>query len=869
MGLFTKKKTQQEQMLERLESMTAGEQKTLSNFYSLEMAQEDIITKKIENPPSGIWKKNRYKERKRTELAELKDKHNELFDRDGMAKAQLISNNMQQKLDRIKGNKELVSIEEIESLFDYKQRNGGLYDAKKLLWVEEWLPPTDNYKRYKDALAMCKADQKPDLDEQTKESVKTSLKAILGTNVDLDVAMGFVGSKHALLQKLLYYRALLESMDKELAIMLGQPGVDFAGLSRSEYARLYGERLVADAMVARVLLQQKSLLQEYQEYQQAQNSNIVHVDEKEDEDFVINDYKEEVNIDIHADIEKEKDIEIIENPIELKVEVEEVVSPYQALYNKITDVGVSDIYVPSECTKSYELLGIYNRLKNYLELKSENPNANVDITWNLIRQGIYKNRIHRKMGPLSDILTFSLPLIKKETIGKDFLENEDKLLFIEYAVLAVAEALCQAFKDEADKTTEIGENDVRVLEAKTEELKQKLGLDEVNKDRIKKVKDDFKTVRKAAIEESWQKYPECFAYYQFMNDEVVKSNDHIAGKRKEKGLFEKKDFDVFDSNDPQVLKGYLKVYKEQYMSDKNHNPMYDEIYEYLEKHINFRVQAQKNLKKIAQNGPVAKYKKTKTWEVDEKEDKYMLKGFETTQQNTGQGCWSVALAAMLQYRGFNLNQRDIRSHRFEANTDINYNSSYYQNMNQALNIADHANLLVEIAPDAMMKQVSFQVLPDNAILKTKIKDMVKEAIGKSHGPIALLYNGHYRIIYGCHGEEVTMHDPLKTAAGTLSLDKLINDMSNAMDVSFYWLEDLPKLNEQQERVIEVKKEDIDIRYTKEGVLEYRGEDEYEDPGLSIVRNGYAQLYTGGVDKEYLEYNYVFLPAAQKRRVDKA
>lgn len=32
MGLFTKKKTQQEQMLERLESMTAGEQKTLSNF---------------------------------------------------------------------------------------------------------------------------------------------------------------------------------------------------------------------------------------------------------------------------------------------------------------------------------------------------------------------------------------------------------------------------------------------------------------------------------------------------------------------------------------------------------------------------------------------------------------------------------------------------------------------------------------------------------------------------------------------------------------------------------------------------------------------------------------------------------------------
>lgn len=115
-----------------------------------------------------------------------------------------------------------------------------------------------------------------------------------------------------------------------------------------------------------------------------------------------------------------------------------------------------------------------------------------------------------------------------------------------------------------------------------------------------------------------------------------------------------------------------------------------------------------------------------------------MKGFETTKQNTLQGCWSVAMAAMLQYRGFQLNQTDIRSHRFEADTKINYDSSYHQNMNCALDIANHANLLAELAPDTMMKQVVFITVPAKNELKQRIQNLAKEAIGKSHGPIAVL-----------------------------------------------------------------------------------------------------------------------------------
>lgn len=845
MGLFTKKKTQKELVSERLQLMQANEKQTLSEFYHLEMDQEEEIQRKIDNPPSGIWKKNRYKEKKKAELEDLKDEHDRLFNREGMVAAQNMSTSVNQELDRKKGEKEFASVSEIEGVFQSLE----LYDAKGLVQQEALLPVTKRYNACKKALESCKNDVRPVLDKKTAESVKTALMTILGGNVDSDQAMKFVESKHRVLQKLLYYRALLEGMEQEVGIMIRQPGANLLGLKKSEYAKLYGQRLAVDALVARTVMQQGNLQQEYQEYQQ---------NHQEDQDFVINydQEEEEVDIDIHAKVEKKEEAK--------KNKKEKIESPYQTLYDLMSKVDLEHTYVPYGCKRAEYFLGVYQNLKNYLKKRIQKPNENMDNEWLQIRKAMMKDGLRRKMGAVADITTFSLTLIKKEGLGLDFLKNTDEALFLEYAVQAVAEAFSQAMKDTAEKTAMIEKEDAERVKAETEQLKRELNSDERNKERIEKVKVAFKSVRIEGIEQTWQKYPECFSYYEFMNDEVVKTNQYLEGKRKEKGLFETYDFNVFDSNKPEVLKGYLKYYKEHYLDQEGHDPMYDEIYVYLEKHINYRVEAQTRLKKIGERGPVESYKKGKTWEVNEKKGKYVLKGFETTKQNTLQGCWSVAMAAMLQYRGFQLNQTDIRSHRFEADTKINYDSSYHQNMNCALDIANHANLLAELAPDTMMKQVVFITVPAKNELKQRIQNLAKEAIGKSHGPIAVLFKGHYRVIYGCKGEDVIMHDPLKEKAETVSLDSLIDQMKGAKDLSFYWLADLPELNKEGERVLEVENKEIDIRYDKEGVLEYKGIDEYEDPELSIVRNGYAQFCTGG--NMYTRLEYVYLSAKKKQKV---
>ena len=848
MGLFTKKKTQKELVSDRLQAMRADEKQTLSEFYHLEMGQEEEIQKKIDNPPSGIWKKNRYKEKKRAELEDLKEEHDKLFNREGMAAAQKMSTSVNQELDRKKGEKELASVSEIEEVF----QNLEIYDAKELVQQEALLPVTKRYNACKKALESCKNDERPDLDEKTEESVKTALVTILGGNVDPDQAMEFVESKHIVLQKLLYYRALLESMEQEVSIMIRQPGANLLGLKKSEYAKLYGQRLAVDALVARAVMQQGNLLQEYQEYQQNQQEEdqIGRVSYRvEDEDFVILNTQEEK-------AEKKEE--------QKKNKNKKIESPYETLYDKMKEVELEYTYVPYGCKRAEYFLGIYKNLKSYLEKRIQKKNENLEKEWLQIREAMKKDGLRRKMGAVADITTFSLTLIKKEEFGFDFLKNTDEALFLEYAVQAVAEAFSQAMKDTAEKTGVIDKEDAERVKNEVEKLKQELNSDERNKEGIEKAKVAFKAARVEGIEQTWQKYPECFSYYEFMNDEVVKTNQYLEGKRKEKGLFETYDFNVFDSNKPEVLKDYLKYYKEHYLDQEGHDPMYDEIYVYLEKHINYRVEAQTRLKKLAERGPVESYKKGKTWEVNEKKGKYVLKGFETTKQNTGQGCWSVAMAAMLQYRGVQVNQTDIRSHRFEADTKINYNSSYYQNMNCALDIAYHANLLAELAPDTMMKQMFFVTVPAKDEMKKRIQNLAKEAIGKSHGPIAVLFKGHYRVIYGCEGEKVIMHDPLKEKAETVSLDSLIDQMKGAKDLSFYWLADLPKANKEGERVLEVENKDIDIRYDKEGVLEYKGIDEYEDPSLSIVRNGYAQFCTAGNMRSRLEY--VYLPASKKQKV---
>ncbi len=910
MGLFSsKKKTQAQLLSERLEAMKASEDKKLSDFYMSEMEREKEIESKINTPPKHIWKKNRYKNRKSAELEELRKAHDTIFSREDMQKAERASANVLEKLDEKKNKK--APILNIEEVF----KKAPTYDAENLVTEGKGLSVTDSFKKYIEDLKSCDLNyqQKPnweDFDEKTKRSISASLLPILGIDVDFKNAIEFINDKHSGLQRLLYYRALLERIEQEVENMLRQPGADLEGLKKDEYAKLYGARLAADALWTNVIIQKGSLLAEYQAYQQ--NKEVGRVDEMEgeqnddrksiiknddeyDPDFEINEspgeevvkntkkQKKEVNKEEQKGEHKEKQNEVnIEeqnkvnkkernevNNAKQNEELEEK-STYQTLNHKMVDVNFDMIYIPEECKKAKRLQAIFEKLSYCLMVRSLNVNTDLQKEWKAIKEKMYEEDLLVKMGPVSDITSFSLPLIEKPQFGADFLRETDELLFLEYAVKTVVEAFADAMDKAQNQTKANIQDKVKEVKVTASKLIQDLKLDKVDKDhkaRIEKAKEVFEKARKKGIEESWEKYPECFAYYQFMNDEVVKTNDFLAKKRNEPGLFDTKDFLVFDSNDPQVLNAYLKTYKDKYMGEKNHNPMYDEIYEYLEKHVNYRIKTLDQLKKIAEKGPDASYKKNKKWDIDEKNGKYLLKGYDITKQDTPQGCWSVAIAEMLQYRGIKVDQKEVRSHHFEIEEKkINYAYSYRQNMNGSMGIDNHANLLAEIAPDTMMKQFTYAYKPPQMALKKNIQDLTKKAIGKSHGPLVVLYGGHYRVIYGCEGENVLIHDPLYEKVDTWQLDDLIEKMWKGWPVSFYWLEDLPKANKEKERVLEVEVEGVDIRYNKKGVLEYNGTSEIDDAENFIAHKGYGKFFTGGDGMRTLEYT--FLPAKEKRNISK-
>ncbi len=871
MGLFSsKKKTQAQLLSERLEAMKISKDKTLANFYTSEMKREDEIQRKIKKPPKYIWKKNRYKNRKSAELEELKKAHDELFSRVDMEKAEMASANVVKKFWSKYSNNEAAFISNLEEVFNEEPT----YDAENLVTEGKGLSVTESFKKYIEDLKSCniKCPKKPnwkEFDDETKKSISATLLGILGKEVDFKNAIKFIDDKHSGLQRLLYYRALLERIEQEVKIMLRQPGANLEGLKKDEYAKLYGARLAADALVAQVMLKQGSLKNEYQQYQQNKEDGRVDEIEKvknDDRKSIINDDKMESNynpVGIKVeDIEKENE--------EQNKKQEE--PTYWSLYQKMIDMRFDDSYIPDKCKEAKILQDIFGKLKSYLLNRSENMttvNYENDY-WKPIKEKMDKANLWAKMGPVSDITSFSLPLIEKPQFGADFLRETDELLFLEYAVKTVVEAIPDAMDKAQNQTNENIQYLVEEVKEEAQKLIKKLKLDKVDNNheiRIKKAKKDFEKARKDGIKASWEKYPECFAYYQFMNDEVVKTNDFLKNKRQKPGLFDKKDFFVFDSNDPQVLTEYLKTYKNKYMRQRKRNPMYDEIYLYLEKHVNYRIKTLNQLKKIAEKGPDASYKKNKKWDIDEKNEKYLLKGYDITKQDTPQGCWSVAMAEMLQYRGIKVDQKEVRSHHFETEHKTNYEYSYRQNMNGSMGIDNHANLLAELAPDTMMKQFAYpQKLTDKEKLKGKFQDLTKEAIGKSHGPLVVLFGGHYRVVYGCEGENVVIHDPLYEKVDNLPLDNLIDKMFKGQPVSFYWLADLPKANKEKERVLEVEFEDVDIRYNNEGVLEYKGTSEMDEPETDIVHKGYGKFCTGG--DGWNEVEYTFLPAKEKRDMSK-
>ncbi len=890
MGLFSsKKKTQAQLVSERLEAMKASEDMKLAAFCMSEIERENEIERKINKPPKYIWKKNRYKNRKRAELQELREAHDKLFSRDDMQMAERASAIVLEKVYQEKGNNEEVSISNIEGVFAGELT----YDAENLVTEGKGLSVTDSLKKYIGDLKSCDLNyqQKPnweDFDDKTKNTISASLLPILGIDVDFKNAIEFINDKHSGLQRLLYYRALLERIEQEVETMLRQPGANLDGLNKDEYAKLYGARLTADALWTQVMLKQGSLKNEYQQYQKdkkADRKSIIRNDDDDDFEIIDNtgekhikeqkgEHIEELNKEHIEELNKEHIEELNKEQEEYMEEENEELeekSTYQTLNHKMLNANFDMMDIPEECKKAKRLQGIFDKLKHCLIVRSYNM-VNIDLKtdWKAIKEKMYEEDLLVKMGPVSDITSFSLPLIEKPLFGADSLMETDELLFLEYAIKTVVEAFADAMDKEQNKTKVNIQSKVAEVKATASKLIQELKLDKVDKDhkaRIKKAKEVFEEARKKGIEESWEKYPECFAYYQFMNDEVVKTNDFLENKRQKPGLFNKEDFFVFDSNDPQVLKEYLKTYKNKYMKQRKHNPMYDEIYEYLEKHVNYRIKTLDQLKKIAEKGPDASYKKNKKWDIDEENGKYLLTGYEITKQDTPQGCWSVAIAEMLQYRGIKVDQKEVRSHHFEIEEKkINYAYSYRQNMNGSMGIDNHANFIAEIAPDTMMKQFTYAYKPPKMALKKNIQDLTKKAIGKSHGPLVVLYGGHYRVIYGCEGENVFIHDPLYEKVDTWQLDDLLEKMWKGWPVSFYWLTDLPKANKEKERVLEVEVEGVDIHYNKNGVLEYNGTSEIDDAENFIAHKGYGKFFTGGDGMHTLEYT--FLPAKEKRNISK-
>ncbi|MCR5177459.1 MAG: hypothetical protein K6C95_00580 [Lachnospiraceae bacterium] len=150
-------------------------------------------------------------------------------------------------------------------------------------------------------------------------------------------------------------------------------------------------------------------------------------------------------------------------------------------------------------------------------------------------------------------------------------------------------------------------------------------------------------------------------------------------------------------------------------------------------------------------------------------------------QHSYNGCWSCAYQLLLQSRGVNLTQFDIRNFRPQLTIEEAYSiedgsvfdrdSVITMNEDRMSNPFESPDLAIRTVPNCAMHAVSFtsyrdlrdeaqNITPDAYLDNTADFAMVKisEAILEDHSPVALLVGNHYVTVVGIDGNDLLFKD---------------------------------------------------------------------------------------------------------------
>lgn len=226
-----------------------------------------------------------------------------------------------------------------------------------------------------------------------------------------------------------------------------------------------------------------------------------------------------------------------------------------------------------------------------------------------------------------------------------------------------------------------------------------------------------------------------YEYYQYYDD-IIMDKDHAELREPV--------YDAMNSNDIDTLRE---------LKEQEHTKT--QLGRYLDRRIRNISKINKIAEKAGDAHPVGQPKR--------ENGELILEGVKQPEcQNTGYGCWSVALSSLLRYRGVDLDQRTIRSYRPDSQA-FEKNTIKEANADQPNNISNYTDLIQKVLPYTMVNELQCnEILTEKEAVKM-LRECVELALYTHNSPLALQTKGHYRTIFGLQGDTLLMYNPLKRA----------------------------------------------------------------------------------------------------------
>lgn len=169
-------------------------------------------------------------------------------------------------------------------------------------------------------------------------------------------------------------------------------------------------------------------------------------------------------------------------------------------------------------------------------------------------------------------------------------------------------------------------------------------------------------------------------------------------------------------------------------------------------------------------------------------------------QNTWNGCWSVSLQLLLQSRGVQLTQEQIRSFR----TDITdkevaegLEGEEEINLDKKATIDKKADLVMKLLPNTAFNQMNFSGDKEGRKFETEaFKQVVTKALVEDCSPISMVINGHFRTIVGIKGDELLLKDSLQFRVHgadhtyKVSINEILEKAGQDRGLEISWLHDM-------------------------------------------------------------------------------